>query len=100
MSPYDSDNKTVSNQADTELADAYQGADRISRKYRFPLKVAAFYALTIGIGYAIHVGVDGPLANLFAALMVYFTLLFAAVTVLAGVLIKLAGMARVVRRSA
>lgn len=94
MSPYDSDNTAASNQADTELADAYEGADRMTRKYRFPLKVAAFYASIVAVGYVVHLTFDGPVVNTLAALMVYFTFLIAGLTVLLGVVFKLASMVR------
>lgn len=94
MSPYDSDNTAVSNQADTELSNAYEGADRISKQYRFPLKVTAFYATTIAVGYVVHLSFESQFANTLAALMVYFTLIFAAVTVLVGGLFKLTKVVR------
>jgi hypothetical protein len=88
MTPYDSDNASVSNQADTELGDAYEGADRLSKRYRFPLKVAVFYATVVAVGYVVHLTFESQLANTLAALMVYFTILFAIMTVLLGALFK------------
>lgn len=94
MPPYDSDNSAVSNQADTELGDAYEGADRLSKQYRFPLKVAAFYATIVAVGYVVHLTFESQLANTLAALMVYFTILFAIMTVILGTVFKVTKLLR------
>lgn len=92
--PYDSDTTAVSDQADTELADAYDGADRFTERYQFPLRVAAAYAVTITAGYVVHVVFEGQLAQTFAALLVYFTLLFAAVSAVVFALLAVRGALR------
>ncbi|WP_232688325.1 hypothetical protein [Halobacterium zhouii] len=94
MSPYDSDNTAVSNQADTELGDAYEGADRITQKYRFPLKIGALYTSMLVVGYLLHLVAPNQFVNTIGALLVYFTFIFAAVTVFVGVLFKLTEVVR------
>lgn len=88
--PYDSDTTAVSEQTDTQLGEAYEGADRLTEKYRFPLQITALYATVIVTGYVVHLAFESQLAQTLAALMTYFTLLFAAISVVLGVLFKVA----------
>lgn len=89
MSPYDSDNATASGRTDTELADAYEGADRLAERYWFPLKLGALYAVVVALGYGIHLVASSQFVNTIAALMVYFTLLVAVGSAVIGGLFAL-----------
>lgn len=86
MTPYDSEYETS---ADSEVGEAAEGAARLVERYHLVLKVAVFYAVAFGLGLLAFHMVDGPNAQAIVAIGLWFTVIFAVLTALLGIGVKL-----------
>lgn len=86
MTLFDSNTAT---EADSELVRGFRGAVRFAEQYALPLKVAVFFALTTAFGLAWHSVATQQIGNNMSAMLVWFSLIFAAAGALLGGAIKL-----------
>jgi hypothetical protein len=82
------DSKTAT-EADSELARGVRGAVRFGEQHALELKVAAFFAATTALGLAWHSVATQQIGNNMSAILVWFSVVFAALAALLGGSIKL-----------
>lgn len=90
MSRFDSDSSTTTG-AESEFVQGLRGATRILERYGFAIKTALFFATTTALGFAWHSVATQQFGNNMSALVVWFSVIFAAAAALLGGTIKLWG---------
>jgi hypothetical protein len=90
MSRFDADSSTATG-AQSEFVQGLRGATRIVERYEIAIKTAAFFATTTALGLAWHSVATQQFGNNMSALLVWFSLIFAAGAALLGGTIKLWG---------
>ena len=86
MNRYDSEYETTS---DSEVSDAAEGAGRLVERYQLPVKVAVFYVVLFGVSLLAYRVVDSPNIEPLIAIVIWFTVIFAALTAVFGIAINL-----------
>lgn len=76
-------------EADSGLVRGFRGAVRLGEQYELPLKLALTFAVTTALGLAWHSTATQQFGNNMSALLVWFSLLFAAFAALIGGTVKL-----------
>lgn len=74
---------------DAGLSDGLAGAGRLVERNALAVKVAAFYAVALGLGVLTRRLVHGPTVDVMLSIAIWFTLVFAICTAILGVLVKL-----------
>ena len=90
MSRFDSDSSTAAG-AQSEFVQGLRGATRVAERYELALKTALFFATTTALGFAWHSVATQQFGNNVSALVVWFSLIFAAGAAIVGGTIKLWG---------
>lgn len=90
MSRFDSDSSTATG-ADSEFVQGLRGATRIVERHGLAIKTALFFATTTALGFAWHSVATQQFGNNMSALVIWFSLIFAAGVALLGGTIKLWG---------
>jgi hypothetical protein len=90
MSRFDSDSSTAAG-AESEFVQGLRGATRIVERHELAIKTALFFAATTALGFAWHSVATQQFGNNMSALLVWFSLVFAAGAGLLGGTIKLWG---------
>jgi hypothetical protein len=90
MSRFDSDSSTTTG-AESEVLQGLRGATRILERHELAIKTALFFASTTALGFAWHSVATQQFGNNMSALVVWFSLVFAAGAALLGGSIRLWG---------
>ena len=86
MNRYDSEYDTSS---DSNVSGAGELAGRIVKRYQLLLKIAAFYVVVFGVSLLAYYVVDSPNMEPLIAIVIWFTVIFAALTAVFGIAINL-----------
>ena len=88
MSWFDSDSSTATS-ADSEVVQGLRGATRLFERYELAITVALFFTVTTAFGLAWHSVATQQIGNNMSALVVWFSVIFAAGAAILGGTIKL-----------
>lgn len=88
MSWFDSDSSTTAG-AESEFVKGLRGATRIAERYDLAIKTALFFATTTAFGLAWHSVATQQIGNNMSAIIVWFSVIFAAAAALVGGGVKL-----------
>ena len=90
MSRFEMDSSTASD-VRSEFLQGLRGATRIAERYEIAIKTALFFATTTALGFAWHSVATQQFGNNMSAVLVWFSLIFAAGAAIVGGTIKLWG---------
>ena len=90
MSRFDSDSSNATG-AESEVVQGIRGATRIVERHELAVKIAVFFAITTALGFAWHSVATQQFGNNMSALVVWFSVIFAAGAALLGAAVKLWG---------
>jgi len=88
MSRFDSDSATASG-ANSEVVQGLRGAARLVEQHEIAVKTAVFFAVTTALGVGWHSVATHQFGNNMSALLIWFSLIFAAAAALLGLVLKL-----------
>ncbi|SEV97609.1 hypothetical protein [Halobacterium jilantaiense] len=88
MSWFDSDSSTATG-AESEVVQGLRGATRLFERYELAIKTALVFTLTTAFGLAWHSVATQQIGNNMSALLVWFSLIFAAGAAILGGTVKL-----------
>jgi hypothetical protein len=87
MTRFDSDSSAVT-EADSDVKHALRGATRFAERYGLELRVALAFLVVGTTGYVIHTLAHQQFGNNMGAILVWFSLIFAAASAVLGAFIK------------